>query len=258
MTELLKIDNYMKYISKFFFKRSDRIKELERYAQLGKMSHELFHDILNPITGLILYLDLIKSNNENKILKSSNLESGVKKEFEEISRSGERIKSFIKLTQENLLDKNRVENLNINKELKEIISLNYHKAKRNLVSIYIIQNGNIKIRMSKIKFYQLATNLISNSIDSFDKNTGNQKRKLVIKCEENKKEIFFNFIDNGCGIQKNKLNKIFKKNYSDKDYGLGIGLKTVKKIVSEYKGEIKLKSEINKGTTFKIKFPKNR
>jgi len=242
----------MNYFSKKILHR----KELERYAQLGKISHELFHDILNPITGLVLYFDLIK-NNDKKKLESPRLNTEIKKEFDEISRSGERIRNFIRLTQESLLNKSQLDNININKELKEIISLNYYKAKRNLVSIYLIQNENIKIRMPKIKFYQLASNLISNGVDSFDKNTDDRKRKIIIKCEQNKKETFFHFIDNGCGIQKNKLNKIFKRNYSDKDCGLGIGLKTVKKIVYEYKGKIELESEINKGTTFKIKFPKN-
>lgn len=235
-----------------------RKKELEKYAQLGKVSHELFHDILNPITGLILYFDLIKNNRTpDSFSQSLELENGLNNVVKEMSDSGERIKSFIQLIQNNLVNPDDNNLINVQDEVKKIISLNYHKAKRNSVSVYFIQKGKIEIKLSKIKFYQTVTNLISNGIDSFEKNNDNRKRKLIIKCEEIKNEIVLCFSDNGSGIRKKNLNKIFKGSYSNKDYGLGIGLKTVKKIVKEHKGKIEVESLMGKGTTFRIFFPKN-
>jgi len=172
--------------------------------------------------------------------------------------SGERIRNFIKLVQNNLLNPEKEEVLNIHRELKEIISLTYNKARRNSVSISFIQVGSIKIKMSKVNFYRFVINLISNGIDSFENNIDTRKRKLTIKCEEINREIVFSFIDNGCGIKKENIKKIFKENYSNKDSGFGIGLKTVKKIVLENKGSITVNSLLNSGTTFKISIPKNR
>jgi len=248
------ITSIIKYRNMNYFSRK---RELEKYAQLGKVSHELFHDILNPITGLVLYFDIIKNSRENNFSKYSEIESELHNDIEELSDSGERIRRFIQLIQSNLLNQSGSDLIDVHKEIKEIISLNYPKAKRNSVSIYFIQNEKVEIRIPKIKFYQIISNLISNGIDSFEKNNDNRKRKLVIKCEKIKDKIILSVSDNGCGIQKKNLNKIFKDNYSNKDYGLGIGLKTVKKIDSEHKGKIELESLINKGTTFKIYLPKS-
>lgn len=251
-----------------------RKSNLEKYAQLGKISHELFHDILNPISGLILYLEILKetetsnrntnhtSNSQRKFLSDEILTS----EIDQITSSSEKIRKFIKLIQNNLLFPEKSELINIRQEIKEIISLTYHKAKRNDVSIIFIQDSEIEINIPKIKFYQLIINLISNGIDSFsdfdkenlvNENLKSRKRKVIVKCYEENKIINLEITDNGCGIHEKDISKIFKKDYSNKSEGLGIGLKTVKKIIKETKGKIKVSSSKNIGTCFKIQIPKN-
>jgi len=249
MTGLSIKNKYMNYFSKK--------RELEKYAQLGKMSHELFHDILNPISGLVLYFEMIQECKKRSPADLILLENSIVKEVNELSKSGEGIRDFIKLIQNNLLNIEEISLLETHSEIREIISLTYLKSKRNNVSITFIQKDYIQIKISKIKFFQLMTNLISNGIDSFDKNINKRKRKLIIKCEQIESQIVFSFIDNGCGIKKENINKIFKNNYSNKDSGLGIGLKTVKKIVLENKGKIQVKSSQGRGTTFKISIPNN-
>ena len=231
----------------FFSKREtipNRNAKLERYAEMGKISHELFHDILNPLSGIILYLEMLKNNKE------------ISNATKELSESGDKIKNFINLIQNNLLNPEQDEIIDINCEINQIIKLLYHKAKINNVSIIFISNSKNEIIFSKIKFYQLIINLLSNAIDSYQGISG--KNKIIIKAEEIKnRQLELKVTDNGCGIKKENLNKIFKDNYSSKDTGFGIGLKTVLNIIKEHKGKINIESDINQGTTFKVSLPKN-
>ena len=61
--------------------------------------------------------------------------------------------------------------------------------------------------------------------------------------------------DTGCGIPKEKLNKIFEPYYTTKATGTGLGLTTVYKIVKEFKGDISVKSVTGEGTSFIISLP---
>jgi signal transduction histidine kinase len=224
-----------------------RKNSIEKYAQIGKISHELFHDLLNPITGLMLHLEILDKN-INKV--------DIANHIEEVKDSSKRVRNFIKLIQNNLLNPDQKEFINLDQEINEIIKLTYSKARKNNVSIVFIGNKNQKIFMSKLSFYQLLINLISNSIDSFETINDDRKRKIIIKAEKISAFFKISVTDNGCGIKTTK--GIFKLGYSNKNDGFGIGLKTVQKIIKNNKGKISVKSlGENKGTEFKILLPKN-
>jgi two-component system nitrogen regulation sensor histidine kinase NtrY len=59
--------------------------------------------------------------------------------------------------------------------------------------------------------------------------------------------------DNGCGISNAEQEKLFVPYFTTKSSGSGIGLSMVKQIVENHDGEISFVSELNKGTSFRIK-----
>jgi len=67
--------------------------------------------------------------------------------------------------------------------------------------------------------------------------------------------------DSGIGIPKEDIEKIFEEFYRSKNareaeqIGTGLGLNLVKEIVQHYEGEISVKSELRKGSEFKVEFP---
>jgi len=92
----------------------------------------------------------------------------------------------------------------------------------------------------------------------------NNQGEIIIKMQntdcirnlKNKEEIckylLISIQDNGCGIPKDKISKIFDPFYTTKDSGKGLGLAIVNNIVHEHNGYIEVESELNVGTTFKI------
>ena len=100
---------------------------------------------------------------------------------------------------------------------------------------------------------QIWTNLIVNACQAMD-----FKGELKIGAEEKEESIIVSFSDTGCGIPSDLKDKIFEPFYSTKKIGegSGLGLSIVKKIIDKHQGSISFVSELNKGTTFYVEFPK--
>lgn len=109
----------------------------------------------------------------------------------------------------------------------------------------------------------MMVNLIKNAAESFDKKRsriGLELRKEIV-AEENKEVLSIKLTDNGCGIEKNDLNRIFEEEFSTKEksdtiaFGRGYGLPIVKDIVQKAEGKIECTSKKSEGTCFSILLP---
>jgi PAS domain S-box-containing protein len=102
---------------------------------------------------------------------------------------------------------------------------------------------------------EILRNLISNAIKYRDFSKGDAQISINIVVREDRATILFE--DNGIGISKANLNKIFEMFYraSEQSDGSGLGLYIVKNAVDKLGGILKVSSEIGKGTTFELKLP---
>jgi len=104
--------------------------------------------------------------------------------------------------------------------------------------------------MDVSQFSLAISNLLINSIQAVS-----EKGEIYLHTRGSKKNVFVIVQDNGEGIPKEHLPKIFDFMFSTKPTGSGLGLSTAKKIISDHHGEISVKSEANKGSTFRIRIP---
>jgi PAS domain S-box-containing protein len=104
---------------------------------------------------------------------------------------------------------------------------------------------------NKTQFYQLLQNLINNGLKY---HAENRTPHIHISAEDKKLYWLFSVADNGIGIDRKYLNRIFdifkRLHGRDKYQGTGIGLSICKKIVERYGGDIWVESELGKGSTF--------
>ena len=78
---------------------------------------------------------------------------------------------------------------------------------------------------------------------------------ISINLKTDKNYIFIEIIDNGIGISKEKIGKIFEPYFTTKSKGTGLGLSIVKKIIEDHNGKIKIdKNKQMAGTTSLIIF----
>lgn len=224
-----------------------RIIELEKYAEIGRLSPSLLHDVLNPLTGLMLYFDSIEDKADVDLQAKIHLASAIE--------SSKKMREFIKIIQ-NFIHGQKSETIDVEEIIQNVIKIMSTKARQNNITFLLIRKNKVRTNCPPLFFYQMIINLISNAIDSYDEIMDSRDRYINIILEKEKPNIVIKIVDNGIGLESNKINKIFSPCYTTKEKGTGTGLPTVKNIVEkEFNGKIKIVSKLDCGTTFKILIP---
>lgn len=148
-------------------------------------------------------------------------------------------------------------------------TIDLHQMLENLIERYQINQGNdlnitfqpqleqSKLRLDKVHFHNVLNNLIDNAI-KYSKTP----RQLAIRTFAENGHACIQIADNGIGISKAHQQVIFDKFYRvptgdlHQVKGFGLGLSYVKNMVEKHGGNIEVKSELGKGSTFTINLPK--
>ena len=137
--------------------------------------------------------------------------------------------------------------------IKEVVEILSPLTDKKSITLTFENTFEGKLRADYQKFRQILYNLLSNAI-KFTQEGG----KIIIRTYEQNDKFYLEVEDNGIGIDKKYQNKIFTKFvhfnniYSKNESSTGLGLTITKELVKLHKGKISLKSEVNKGTTFKV------
>lgn len=148
------------------------------------------------------------------------------------------------------------EKFNVNHIAKDVYNLMKNTAEKKNIEITIVGEKDFYLNGDSDRFKQMLINLIDNGIKYSDNNG-----KIIIKTGCNNEECFISVEDNGVGISREHLERLFERFYrvdkarSRSQGGTGLGLAIVKHIVASFNGNIKVESEIGKGTKFTIKIP---
>ncbi|MGB9731528.1 transporter substrate-binding domain-containing protein [Calditerrivibrio nitroreducens] len=243
------MDNDIRYIIAEGKDISDFIKmtkELEQYKaskNLEMLVSGLAHDFNNLLAGISNYLIIIKDKN-----KDPEIELLLERTLSAYKRAANLVKQILSFSKGIQLTYSDVDIADLIRQ-----SLNLNTAGKN-IKTNLIDNYNKNIKCDPNLISEVFDNIIINAIQSTTDNG-----KLDILLEPYKiDDIDFASIkikDNGCGIPKDKIDKIFQPLYTTKSKGSGLGLYMVKLIVEKHGGIIKVESEEGKGTTFQIILP---
>jgi len=218
------------------------LRGMEKFAATGRIARTIAHEIRNPLTNITLATEHLRLeipvNAETELL------------LEMISRNATRINQLIS----DLLNSTRITQLDFTKTpLNDILdaSLELAKDRLELKGIKVIKNYSalrcdVLADVEKLKIAFL--NIIVNAIEAMEPNKG----VLHIKTEDNNGRCIAVITDNGKGMNKEHLSKLFEPYFTTKEKGTGLGLANTQNIIIGHKASIIAESEEGKGSSFTI------
>tara|TARA_R110002012_G_scaffold39425_3_gene109109 strand:- start:37014 stop:39254 length:2241 start_codon:yes stop_codon:yes gene_type:complete len=228
-------------------KQNRELKKLN--TELDSFVYSASHDLKAPLSSVKGLINLAKNENDKEKLgqyldlvdKSINKLDDFIKDIVDLSRNArQEVKpefiDFHEILQETMDNYQYLENFDrIRKEIKIDSSIEFYSDKRRLKVIF--------------------NNLISNSIRYFNPYIEHPFVQICINVDREKAVL--KITDNGLGIESKYLEKIFEMFFraSNDSKGTGIGLYIVKETIQKINGEIKVDSEVDKGTRFTVTLP---
>ena len=219
---------------------------MEKLSSLGRMAAGIAHEINNPLGGILLF----SSNMEKKVEPGSFLEKGLKI----ITRETLRCKTIIEGLLEFARDKNPQKvPADINEIMTTALGIVENEFYLRHVSVEKhLAEDMVKTLMDKNQIEQVFINLLLNALHAVEDHGRVTVQSTVDPVQNN---IHVEIVDNGCGISAQDIKKIFEPFYSNRANGTGLGLSVSYGIIKNHQGDIRVFSELGKGTRFTIEFP---
>lgn len=273
-------------------KINNELMHKEKLISMGTMAAEVAHEINNPIGYISCNLDTLRKfvqkikdfimgceNEVNKIFKKEvNYEDGINKiqdlkdelkinyviesldEIIDESKDGIKRVSDIVLNLKNFSKDDSKDNKSaesLEKIIDDSLLILGNKITKNNIQIIKLFGNIPPINCYKSQLKQVVTNMVDNAYYSLLEK-GHENKKIIISTYKKGKNAYIEIEDNGTGIEKKKLDKIFDSFYTTKakSGGTGLGLSIAYEIITnKHKGEILVESKKNLGTKFMIKIP---
>lgn len=225
----------------------EKLSQQEKLAALGKMAAGIVHEIKNPLTTMKGFCQMITLNSRNeKVLKYAKIIEN------EISDLNKVISEFLNFAKPQIPVLKKV---NLNQLLRSMeVLMEGNCFMKNIELKFIFQEFSQNISADEAQLKQVLLNIMENAIDA----VGLKKEPLIVietGLLNRNKECYISITDNGEGMSKESKQNIGTPFFTTKDKGTGLGLSICFQIIKEHKGKIKIKSELNKGTTFTLIFP---
>lgn len=243
-------------IKKVLIARKATEEAKKRTEEIMESRHKLLlsvsHDIKSPLSSIIGYLELMQIDTKNQ--DDINKINSMKNSSELILSLLTNLLNFSRLDQgkESII----LSEFNIAKLCDELCDMFTPLAKEKHLSL--IYENNIKentfVKSDALKIKQIISNLLSNAIKY------SKEGKIIFNISNNENKIIFNITDEGIGIPQDKIDEIFKPfsrvdNNESLIEGNGFGLFVVKGLIDLLNGSIEVKSELQKGSNFKVVIP---
>jgi two-component system phosphate regulon sensor histidine kinase PhoR len=232
-----------------------KVFELKKLSEIkNEFIDNMTHELKTPISTISLACEALL---DKEVTSNSSKENYIKIINAENSRLGGQVEKVLSIAKTEKKNYEMVfDNLDLHKIIEDSVNINKFKIEKrdgkiikNLNSENSIVSGN----------YDHLLNVFNNLIENANKYSLDIPHIEIIS-ENKNNSIVVTISDRGIGIKKSNLDKIFDKFYREPQgnihnvKGFGLGLSYVRNILLKHKASIKVESQLNKGTKFKIIF----
>jgi two-component system sensor kinase FixL len=235
--------------------RERRLSELQaelvhvsRLNELGQMASTLAHEVNQPLTASINYL-----NGARRLLAAGDLE-GVGQAIERIAAQSERARQIIQRLRDMARrgeTERRTESLS--KTIEEASALALTGVGRNLKLDIRIADDADEALIDKIQIQQVLFNLMRNAVEAM---AGSARRELSISTARAGEMVEIRVADTGPGLAEQVRARLFQPFVTTKPGGMGVGLSVCRTIVEAHGGELRAEEAVGGGTAFRLTVPR--
>jgi PAS domain S-box-containing protein len=223
----------------------EQIDQSEKLAVIGQMAAGIAHEIGNPLASISSLVQLMQRKIDDDYSRQ-NL-AVIRENIDRITKIVRELVDFSRPPKHNSTV------TNITEIVKTAIGIvRYDKRVKKVEFVTNFDNRIPMIDSVPDQILQVFVNILLNALDAID----GEGRVEVSTCHDEEK-IYIEISDDGCGMDKNTISKIFNPFFTTKEVGkgTGLGLSVSYGIIKKFNGDIKIKSEVNKGSKFMIVLP---
>jgi signal transduction histidine kinase len=217
------------------------LRRSDKLHAIGELASGVAHEIRNPLTTIQGFMQLIKPKLQEKHYVDIVLK--------EIDRINQIVSEFLVLSKPYAANYYRKNIMNLIQDTVSFLEPQLHLyAVQIIIKEEITEPPFVYCEENQIK--QVFINILKNAIEAMPK--GGEISILTKRVDMN---ISIYIIDQGIGIERDKLSKIGTPFHTTKENGTGLGLMVSSRIIQKHNGSLTINSEINKGTTVMITLP---
>ncbi len=229
--------------------REARLRRAESLASLTTLAAGVAHEIKNPLQSIGIHMQLIQKS----LAAIEDERAGSMNEFvdvvnEELERLNRIVVDFLFAVRPMNTE---LEDAEINPIIEDLLDfVRFELAEADIEVRAELDDDLPLLRLDEKYIKQAVLNIVKNAISAMP-----HGGTLSVSTQRQGDEVLFRISDTGEGMSEEVLGKIFEPYFTTKDFGSGIGLTLVYKIVKEHMGEVSVVSREGKGSSFAIHFP---
>jgi len=229
--------------------RESRLRRAESLASLTTLAAGVAHEIKNPLGSMGIHIQLIqRALKKGKPLDQATLDHDLSVINEEINRLNGIVVDFLFAVRP--MDTTLILG-SLNKTITDLAEfVGPELAQAGLHISLDLEKGDDTVLMDERFLKQALLNLVKNSMHAMT-----DGGRLSFSTRRKSDGMTLKLVDTGEGIPNEVLEKIFEPYFTTKDFGSGLGLTMVYKIVKEHGADIQVNSKVGQGTTVTIAFP---
>ncbi|MBC7606792.1 MAG: GHKL domain-containing protein [Burkholderiales bacterium] len=223
-----------------------KLAQSEREEAWREMAKQVAHEIKNPLTPMRLTVQSFQrkfdANDPELKQKLKDYSETLIQQIDTMSSVASAFSNFASMPAQQNETLNVVEVVELAVDIFNEDYLVFESPEKEIIS-----------KIDRTQLIRIITNLVKNAIQAIPEQQENKSVLVKVKREDG--QVLILVRDNGVGIEKQYLDRIFEPKFTTKNSGMGLGLGIIKNIIENYKGTITFETKYESGTAFTVSLP---